>query len=143
MALLLKKQKNTLKNKLTEYIRIISWIALLVLISFSLLHISSVMQYQKNTNQILTLNNFFDELDTNYQLLKNYVGLVEKSTLAELEISNIRLEKRMDEMKGLQINARFLRDMQDFSAIFSHYEEQNDLICQTIEEGSSSSEILQ
>lgn len=135
MALLLKKQKNTLKNKLTEYIRIISWIALLVLISFSLLHISSVMQYQKNTNQILTLNNFFDELDTNYQLLKNYVGLVEKSTLAELEISNIRLEKRMDEMKGLQINARFLRDMQDFSAIFSHYEEQNDLICQTIEEG--------
>ena len=103
MALLLKRQKNTLKNKLTEYIRIISWIALLVLISFSLLHISSIMQYQKNTNQILTLNNFFDELDTNYQLLKNYVGLVEKSTLAELEISNIRLEKRMHEMKGLQI----------------------------------------
>lgn len=136
MALLLKrKHKNTLKNKLTGYIHMVSWIALLMLISFSFLHIITTSQYRKNTDQVLELNNFFNELDINYQLLKSYVGLIEDKTLADLEASNIRLETQMDQLKNLQINTQFFRDIEDLSAILGHYREQGNLIVETIAKG--------
>lgn len=134
MALLLKKDgRNTIKNKLSRYMRLILGIAFLELVCFFLFHGISVRQYQRNMEKVLSLNEFFDELDANYRELYLYIMDNDKKALDKRADSDGQLQKDEEVLQNLQISEEFTRSITDFAFMLRHYEDLETLIWQKMQ----------
>lgn len=135
MALLLKENRNTINNRLREYIWIIVGIVCLEVFFFFFFYGISVRQYQKNMEKVLVLNDFYGELDANYQELYSYIVDCDAKSPETMKNSSDQLKLKKEMLKDLQISKEFVRNIIDFSYMFQNYEKLELEIYQKIQNG--------
>ncbi len=115
------KKCKTIRKILSEYTWFLMGVTFLVLVVFWGFYMFSNCCYQKNTDHVLTLNSFYNDLDSSSQVLNQYINSGTYTDYEKLcQIIN-RLTANMKRLQNIQVSESFQRDMKDLGCQLEEY----------------------
>lgn len=117
-----KKQKNTIQEKLNEYLKMLLLFILLFLILVAGFCVLVTVKVADNNDHILAVNRFFDELDEEHNMLYNAAFRTSAGTMEELQQNYYELQEELSVLGAKKISVEYQRAMEDLSNLLEAYE---------------------
>lgn len=115
--------ENRIRGRMYRYLAAILSSAFLLGGLTLVLWTTSVEQYEKNTREVLSLNEFYVELEKVNEFLGEYVGNGEEESYQKLETGCRILLEKTKKLKKFPIGSSFVRDIQDVEKMAESYYE--------------------
>lgn len=116
------KKEETIHAILAEYTHFLLGIAVFLLLIVLAFYFFSSRQYQKNTEHVLLMNSFYQELDLCNGFLTQYVRNGTERYYTDLEQSSKKLTAIMGHLQAMELSREFDRDMQDLGWQLQKYQ---------------------
>lgn len=124
---------------LSEYTWFLMGLTFLMLLVFWGFYIFSNSCYQKNTDHVLTLNSFYNDLDSSSQVLNQYMNSGTDADYEKLCDLVSDLTANMKRLQNIQISESFQRDMKDLGCQLEEYQKILELLHEHIQQGKKAS----
>lgn len=132
-----KNNSKTIRKMLSEYTYFLIGLTFCTLLAFWGFYIFSNYCYQKNTDHVLTLNSFYNDLDSYSQVLNQYIASGEEADYMRVQEVNEQLDENMEKLQKVKISKSFDRDMKDLAYQLEEYQKVLQLIHTHIQQGSN------
>lgn len=135
------KEKNckTIRKVLSEYTWFLMGVTFLMLLVFWGFYMFSNHCYQKNTDHVLTLNSFYNDLDSSSQVLNQYINSGTDADYENVCSVSDELTANMERLQRIQVSESFQRDMKDLGCQLGEYQQMLSLLHEHMQQGKKAS----
>lgn len=117
----LKKRRQSVRWRLFWFFVEIGAVALLLVLMSICFYLVSRGDYEKSTEQMLTLNEFYSNLENINQNVYTYTLDGDEAVYQEIESACMESRGVLGTLSGMEVSIRFYRDIRDVEQMFLNY----------------------